>query len=124
MTAAQLLHTCPVCGAEESLESLMARMVDDDQVRRLISDVLTCSLQLGSLTLRYLRLHKPPKHRLRLEMTQARPPGERVYEATAVGTTSAADMPRVFPLLAQALLYEFPGPSGQSRVIRVELPKP
>lgn len=71
MSAAHLTHTCPVCGAEESLDALMARMVDDDQVRRLISDVLTCSLQLGSLTLRYLRLHKPPKHRLRLEKVRA-----------------------------------------------------
>lgn len=71
MTAALLTHTCPVCGAEESLDALVARMVDDDQVRRLISDVLACSLQLGSLTLRYLRLHKPPKHRLRLEKVRA-----------------------------------------------------
>lgn len=71
MTAAALTHTCPVCGAEESLDALMARMVDDDEVRRLISAVLTCSLQLGSLTLRYLRLHKPPKHRLRLEKVRA-----------------------------------------------------
>lgn len=67
MSVAHLTHTCPVCGAEESLDCLIGRMVDDDQVRRLIADVLTCSLQLGSLTLRYLRLHKPPKHRLRLE---------------------------------------------------------
>lgn len=71
MSAANLMHTCPVCGAEESLDALMARMVDDDQVRRLIADVLTCSLQLGSLTLRYLRLHKPAKHRLRLEKVRA-----------------------------------------------------
>lgn len=71
MSIAHLTHVCPVCGAEESLDSLMARMVDDDQVRRLIADVLTCSLQLGSLTLRYLRLHKPTKHRLRLEKVRA-----------------------------------------------------
>lgn len=71
MTVAQLTHTCPVCGAEESLDSLMARMVDDDEVRRLISQVLNCSLQLGSQTLRYLRLHKPAKHRLRMEKVRA-----------------------------------------------------
>lgn len=71
MTAAQLTNVCPVCGAEEGLDTLIARMVDDDQVRRLISQVITCSLQLGSLTLRYLRLHKPPKHRLRLEKVRA-----------------------------------------------------
>ena len=64
------------------------------------------------------------EHRLRVEMLTARPPaGERVYVATAVGEASAADMPSDFPLLAQALLHELPGPTGRSRVIRVEVPK-
>ena len=63
------------------------------------------------------------EHRLRIEMTGARPPHERVYEASAVGEATAADMPAVLPLLAQALLRDFPGTSGQSRVIRVELPR-
>lgn len=64
------------------------------------------------------------EHRLRVEMVSARPPvGERIYEATAVGDATAADMPSIFPLLAQALLHEFPGPSGRSRVIRVEVPR-
>lgn len=67
MSIAALTHTCPVCGAEQSLDAVVAGLVDDETTRRLIADVLTCSLALGSLTLRYLRLHKPPKHRLRLE---------------------------------------------------------
>lgn len=71
MTLAHLLNTCPACGAEESLDALVMRMIDDDQVRRLIADVLTVSLALGSLTLRYLRLHKPAKQRMRLERVHA-----------------------------------------------------
>lgn len=71
MSIANLLHTCPTCGAEESLDCLVGRMVDDDEVRLLVRDVLTCSLQLGSQTLRYMRLHKPAKHRLRLERVRA-----------------------------------------------------
>jgi len=71
MTLAQLTNTCPACGAEESLDALIMRMVDDDQVRRLIADILTVSLALGSLALRYLRLHKPAKQKLRMERVAA-----------------------------------------------------
>ncbi len=66
MSSATLTNTCSACGAEESLDALLLRMIDDDQVRRLIADVLTASLPLGGLVVRYLRLHKPPKQRLRL----------------------------------------------------------
>lgn len=62
-----LTHTCAACGAEESLDSLLLRMLDDDQVRRLIADVVCKSLPVGSLVVRYLRLHKPAKHKLRME---------------------------------------------------------
>lgn len=64
---AELLNTCPSCGAEESLDALLLRMVDDDAVRRLIADVLTASFPLGGLVVRYLRLHKPPKQKLRMD---------------------------------------------------------
>ena len=67
MSAAELLNTCPVCGAEESLDALLLRMIDDDQVRRLIAEVVELSLPLGGLVVRYLRLHKPPKQRLRMK---------------------------------------------------------
>jgi hypothetical protein len=67
VSAAHLTHTCAVCGAEESLDSLLLRMLDDDQVRRLITDVVCKSLPVGSLVVRYLRLHKPAKHKLRME---------------------------------------------------------
>lgn len=66
MSTPDLLHTCAACGAEESLDTLLMRMIDDDEVRRLIADVVTQSLPLGGLVVRYLRLHKPPKQRLRM----------------------------------------------------------
>ena len=71
MSAAELTSHCPVCGAEESLDALLHRMVEDGQVRRLIADVVERSLPLGSLVVRYLRLHKPPKHKLRMERVAA-----------------------------------------------------
>lgn len=64
MSAANLTHTCAACGAEESLDSLLLRMLDDEQVRRLIADVVCKSLPVGGLVVRYLRLHKPAKHKL------------------------------------------------------------
>ncbi|MBY0235091.1 MAG: hypothetical protein K2W93_08920 [Burkholderiaceae bacterium] len=71
MSLAKFMNTCPSCGAEESLDGLLMRMIDDDQVRRLIADVLTVSLALGSLALRYLRLHKPAKQKMRLDKVAA-----------------------------------------------------
>lgn len=59
------INTCQVCGAEESLDALIVRMIDDAVVRGLVHDVLKLSLPLGSLLVRYIRLHKPPKQRLR-----------------------------------------------------------
>lgn len=67
MSATILTNTCAACGAEESLDALLLRMIDDDQVRRLIADVLTSSLPLGGLMVRYLRLHKPTKQKLRMD---------------------------------------------------------
>ena len=61
------INQCVACGAEESLDALLLRMIDDDTVRRLIADVLTASFPLGGLVVRYLRLHKPPKQKLRMD---------------------------------------------------------
>jgi len=61
-----LINTCQVCGAEESLDGLLLRMIEDDTVRRLIGDVITKSFPLGGLVVRYLRLHKPEKQKLRM----------------------------------------------------------
>lgn len=66
MSAADLTHTCVVCGAEESLDALLVRMIDDDETRRLLADVVTWSLPLGGQVVQYLRLHKPAKHVLSL----------------------------------------------------------
>lgn len=62
-----LVNTCAVCGAEESLDALIHRMIDDEQVRRLIASIMTTSLPLGGLVLRYLRLQKPAKQKLRMD---------------------------------------------------------
>lgn len=67
MSANILTNTCAACGAEESLDALLLRMIDDDQVRHLIAEVLTSSLPLGGLLVRYLRLHKPAKQKLRMD---------------------------------------------------------
>jgi len=64
--SALMLNTCPVCGAEESLDVLLHRMIDDDQVRHLIAQVITTSFPMGGLVIRYLRLFKPAKQRLRM----------------------------------------------------------
>lgn len=66
MSTAELINTCGVCGAEESLDGLLLRMIDDDQVRHLIAAVVTDSLPLGGMVVRYLRLHKPAKQKLRI----------------------------------------------------------
>ena len=66
-TVSDLVSTCAVCGAEESLDVLIHRMIDDDNVRRLLADVMTKSFVLGGLVVRYLRLHKPAKQKLRMD---------------------------------------------------------
>ena len=66
MSAADLTHTCVVCGAEETLDALLMRMIDDDEARRLLADVVMMSLPLGGQVVQYLRLHKPAKHVLSL----------------------------------------------------------
>ena len=68
MTTPAFINTCTVCGAEESLDALLHRMIDDDTVRRLIAQVVNDSLPLGALVLRYLRLHKPARQRLRMKI--------------------------------------------------------
>ncbi|HEX7866556.1 MAG TPA: hypothetical protein VF555_16490 [Variovorax sp.] len=66
MSAAHFINACPVCGAEESLDALLMRMVEDTEARGLIADVILQSLPLSKDVLRYLRLHKPAKQRLRM----------------------------------------------------------
>ena len=68
MSTAALINACTVCGAEESLDALLHRMIDDDTVRRLIAQVVNDSLPLGALVVRYLRLHKPARQRLRMKI--------------------------------------------------------
>jgi hypothetical protein len=53
MSALSLLSTCATCGSEESL--------------RILAEIVTISLPLGGKLVRYIRLHKPAKHVLRIE---------------------------------------------------------
>lgn len=66
MSTPSLVNACPVCGAEESLDALLLRMIADDEARGLIHDVITMSIPLGSDVMRYLRLHTPQKQKLRM----------------------------------------------------------
>lgn len=50
---------------------MLMRMVDDADVRRLIASVVTNSMVLGGHVVRYLRLHKPAKHRLSVQKMRA-----------------------------------------------------
>ena len=59
-----LVNTCPTCGAEESIESIIHRVIDDQEVHGLVQDVLQRSLPLGGTLIRYVRLFKPEKHQL------------------------------------------------------------
>ncbi len=49
MSAAGLINTCAACGAEESLDNLLHRMIDDDDVRRLVAELVMLNLALGGL---------------------------------------------------------------------------
>lgn len=66
MSIATLTNACPSCGAEESMDVLLARMIEDADVRRLIADLVEKSMPLGGRVMRYLRLHKPAKQRMRM----------------------------------------------------------
>lgn len=57
---------CFRCGAEEPLEAMFGRIIDDEAARRAIADVVRISLPLGQALLRYISLHKPPKQKLRM----------------------------------------------------------
>lgn len=61
-----LMHICAVCGAEEPLDALLLDLIDDDETRRLVAELLERSLPVGGLVVRYLRLHKPAKQVLRM----------------------------------------------------------
>jgi hypothetical protein len=60
------MNSCPACGAEESLDALIMRIIDDQETRTLIADLMCMSLPLGGKVVHYLRLFKPPQQRLRL----------------------------------------------------------
>ncbi len=68
------------------------------------------------------------RHTLKLSMhkravdTQAK--ASNVYEGTVVADESSSHLSEVMPYLVKALFTNFPGASGQTRHVRVPLPKP
>lgn len=65
------------------------------------------------------------EHRLRLELFRSGATGAdaRVYEGTVMADAYQSDMPAVMPLMLRALMLDFPGRSGESRVVRLEIPR-
>jgi len=59
-----LINACPTCGAEEALSPIIFRVIDDEQLRGMVGDVLQSSFPLGGTVLRYVELFKPAKHKL------------------------------------------------------------
>jgi hypothetical protein len=66
------------------------------------------------------------EHRLRMEIEDlATKPARRVYEGTAVSDSLDAASAPVLPLLARAILGDFPGQSGVTRQVEVPVdPRP
>jgi hypothetical protein len=64
------------------------------------------------------------EHRLKIEMFRNGVTGAdgRVYEGSAFGDAYQADMPAILPMLLPALLHEFPGRNGESRVVTLAQP--
>ena len=60
----ELVNTCPSCGAQESLDVVLARMFAEPVQRQLIASVIERSMPMGNKVVRYLRLHKPAKQAL------------------------------------------------------------
>lgn len=60
----ELVNTCPSCGAQESLDVVLARMFAEPVQRQLIASVIERSMPMGNKVVRYLRLHKPSKQAL------------------------------------------------------------
>lgn len=60
------------------------------------------------------------EYRLRIEISDlaAKPP-QRVYEGTAVSAGYVPEPGEVLPLLARAIMGDFPGPSGVTRTVEI-----
>ncbi|NVJ70790.1 MAG: DUF4136 domain-containing protein [Alphaproteobacteria bacterium] len=56
-----------------------------------------------------------------LRMEVRRPDGELLFEGRAETETRSKAVPEVVPLLVEALFAEFPGPSGVTRTVKIDL---
>lgn len=67
---ARIICTCPVCGGQQSLDLVISQAIEDGEARRLIGAVIEWSVPVGSAVVRYLRLFKPARQRLRIATAQ------------------------------------------------------
>lgn len=59
-----LIYACASCGAEVSLDVVLARVLEDIETRGLVVDLVTASVPVGGMLARYMRLHKPARQLL------------------------------------------------------------
>jgi hypothetical protein len=67
------------------------------------------------------------RHELRVDLYDMRggaPPGRKVFESRAVAVAESQAMPQLMPGLVSAAMSDFPGNSGETRRVEVELPEP
>lgn len=62
-------------------------------------------------------------HSIRMTVTMMRPGGEVVFEGRTESTIGRPDVPGVMPLMVQAMFADFPGESGRTAEVELELPK-
>jgi hypothetical protein len=62
--------------------------------------------------------------RLELEIADARNPGQNLYETRLISDGRSNRLEEVMPLMVRALFQEFPGPSGVTRQVSIDLDEP
>lgn len=69
------------------------------------------------------RVYSSWRHELKVDLGQ---PGveKQQFEATASTENNSSSQANVMPALVEAIFHDFPGPSGQSRQVEVELREP
>lgn len=61
-------------------------------------------------------------HSLRTTVSMLRPDGEAIFEGRADSVIGSPQLPEVMPYMVQALFTDFPGESGRTQVVELELP--
>jgi len=61
-------------------------------------------------------------HSLRATVSMLRPDGEVIFEGRADSVIGGPQLPEVMPYMVQALFTDFPGESGRTQLVELELP--